>query len=621
MRYSFLNRLMIFSLFKVQTNHDVSLTLLSGKIRISIGKPSAVRAAISFLYNGILEVKYETVKELLEVADYFQIEDLKKACSEYLASVEVNLENCVNLSLLASLYDLDIYSKVYDYVRGHLPEVMGQEETLTLTADSIMAMLNDRALNYVSVEDFFKFIIKWVENDKDGREKYFSEMFCMLDLKKVPKEFLEKTIETYPLVKGSEECTLHLLNFKMKMMAGLLSHDSNKDVILLVGGCGQGQYFHTFLPFFPLSDVISVNNVYGYIIEEDRWTELAPLPYQMRRPLVTYEKDTNCLYVYDSSSGGPIENDVILLFKFNLLEKSWTSVRVNSEVICEDLTIQSIQFCNGRMYLVASGRFADDCATHSAHFEWQSCVLQLNEDMTSCSMKCKLFPRTLKTMMHVCTVDDKYLCILGCKCGTKGTGKQRKMARFLYVDTRTGKKFDFSKGALYEPLMFPMKGELYCTKPGCYRVRKFNFNHKKWVTMKELCLSHPIEEPGRSDYIHTTYKDRFFVFGGKSPATKKQIDNACEYSFTERNWTNIQALPQSLTNSGVIVASIPEEHVRCHIDCPHCMFNTVRSQASYHIEYPEDEDEEEDISYDEEEMYSDYWDDDVYDPMDPLDWY
>ena len=69
------------------------------------------------------------------------------------------------------------------------------------------------------------------------------------------------------------------------------------------------------------------------------------------------------------------------------------------------------------------------------------------------------------------------------------------------------------------------------------------------------------------------------------------------------------------------MASISEEHVRCHIDCPHCMFNTVRSQASYHIECPEDEDEEEDISYDEEEMYSDYWDDDVYDPMDPLDWY
>ena len=54
------------------------------------------------------------------------------------------------------------------------------------------------------------------------------------------------------------------------------------------------------------------------------------------------------------------------------------------------------------------------------------------------------------------------------------------------------------------------------------------------------------------------------------------------------------------------------------------MFNKVRSQ--YHIEYPEDEealsyDEEEIYSDDEEEMYSDYWDDDVYDPMDPLDWY
>ena len=596
---------------------------VAGKIRISVGKPSAIRAAITFLYNGVVEVKYETVKDLLEVADYFQVEDLKKACSDYLASVEVNIENCINMSLLASLYDLDIYGKVYDYVRGHLPEVMQQEETLTLTSESIIGMLNDKALNYVAVEDFFKFIVKWVEYDSEVRHKYFAEMFCALDLKKMSKVYLEKTLEPHPLVTESDECTLHLINFKMKLMAGLVSHDGNQDVILLVGGCGQGQYFHTFLPFFPLSDVISVNNVYGYIVQEDRWTELAPLPYQMRRPLVTYNKQTNNLYVYDGSSGGPIENDLILLFKYNVLEKSWTSVKITSEVLCEDLTVHSLDFCNGRLYMVASGRFADDCATHSAHIEWQTCVLQVCEDMTRCDMKCKLFSRSMKTVINVCTVDDTYLCIMGWKCAAKGTGKTRnnKLARFLYLDARTGKKIDQSKGAFYEPLMFPMKGELYFARPGCYRVRKYNFSVRKWVTLKELFLSHPKEEPSRTDYIYTSYKDRFFVFGGKSPATKKQIDNSCQFSFTDKTWSNITALPQSLTNSGVVVASIPEEHTRCHIDCPHCRFNTVRSQASYHIEYPEDEEEEEDISYDEDEMYSDYWDDDVYDPMDPYDWY
>ena len=535
----------------------------------------------------------------------------------------MNVENCISLSLLASLYDLDIYGKVYDYVRGHLPEVMQQEETLSLTAESIIGMLNDRALNYVSMEDFFRFIVKWVEHEQGVREKYFSEMFCALDLRKVSKEFLEKTVEAYTLVSKSDECTVHLLNFKMKLMAGLLAHEDNRDVILLVGGCGQGQYFHTFLPFFPLSDVISVNNVYGYIVQEDRWTELAPLPYQMRRPLVTYDKQTNCLYVYDSSSGGPIENDVILLFKFSVLEKSWTSVRVSSEILCEDLTVHSIEFCNGRLYIVASGRFADDCATHAAHIEWQACVLQVSEDMSRCDLKCKLFQRNNKTVISVCTVDDKYLCMIGWKCPSKGSGKSRsgKLARFIYLDARSGRKTDMSKGAFYEPLMFAVKGELYFAKPGCYRVRKFNFNTRKWITLKELYLPHPKEEPGRTDYIYTAYKDRFFIFGGKSPATKKQIDNSCQYSFTDKNWTNVQALPQSLTNSGVVVASIPEEHIRCHIDCPHCQFNTVRSQASYHIEYPEDDDEEEDESYEDEELYSDYWDDDAYDPLDQYDWY
>ncbi|CAG2236680.1 unnamed protein product [Mytilus edulis] len=122
---------------------------VSGKVILHIGKLAAIRSAIAFLYVGTVEISYENVRDLLEVAEYFQISDLKQACRDYLFSVEVTVDNCVQICLLCSQYDLDIYNKTYDFLRGHLPEVMKKDDILTLTHDSILAFIMDQTLSYI----------------------------------------------------------------------------------------------------------------------------------------------------------------------------------------------------------------------------------------------------------------------------------------------------------------------------------------------------------------------------------------------------------------------------------------------------------------------------------------
>lgn len=592
----------------------------AGIVHISIGKVSAVRAAITFLYTGTIQLNYGIVKDILEVADYLQIDDLKSACTSYLMAVDINIQNCVHLCLLASLYDLDIYNKVFDYIRGHLPEVMEQEDTLSLTADSVLEMLQDKSLNYVAVSDFYKFIVKWVEYDKKNRQAHFESLFCELDLKRVPQDFLESTVEKSDYVVNSDKCKVHVLNVKMKHMAGLLPDETNTDVILVVGGCGMGQLFHSFfaVPFLPISDIISINHVYGYIISENRWTELAPLPFSMRRPLVAFCNSTNCLYVYDASTGAIIDDNEAYMFKYSVTEKSWTTIHMTLPEPFRDITIQQILMVNNRMYIVASGR---SVGTKSATIpQWMVYLFRVSTDMQNCNVVIPLCARNAKTDVSTCVVEDRYVAVLCSKCGAGGTSRQRtRNVRFFIMDTKTMKQQEHSRGVRHEPYMFAIKNEVFLTKQGCCRYQKFDISTKRWSSGKDILIPHPLEEPGRSDFIYTTYHNELYVFGGKSG--KNLLSSACKYNLDLRKWETLEEAPKAITNSGVVMAKIPSQLVRCHIDCPHCKYMSVRSQATYQIDYPDDDgDEDEDLSYDDDDMYSDFMYDD-YENIPDYDWF
>jgi hypothetical protein len=60
------------------------ITLIAGKVHLQTDKVQAVRAAISYLYTGEPGISKETVEDILEVADYFQIAKLKSYCEDYL---------------------------------------------------------------------------------------------------------------------------------------------------------------------------------------------------------------------------------------------------------------------------------------------------------------------------------------------------------------------------------------------------------------------------------------------------------------------------------------------------------------------------------------------------------
>ncbi|XP_033734127.1 kelch-like protein 11 [Pecten maximus] len=592
----------------------------SGTVQLHIGKPTSVRSALEFLYLGNAEISYENVQELLEVADYFQITELKGACQDYLYSVNINTDNCVRICLMCSLYDLDLYTRAFDFLRGNLPEVMQKEDILSLTHDSVMSLLSDPSLCYVSQSDFFQFIVRWVQFEEEIRLTYFEELFCALNILSISMKFLDEVVEKHKFVNSSEKCRDLVLNMKSKYSAGLVEEDSGtRDVIIVAGGCGHGLYFNNLFHLFPFSESISVSTVYGFIVSEGRWIELAPLPEQMRKPVITYDP-RGYLYVFNTSESN--YDSIFIMYKYNIEEKTWTSFRLQIPDSIKNMFIQNIVSCNSRLYAIISGHMPTPNRTPPVE-EWNTVLLEVKED-TESIVKCYLFKgNATHTQTTSLEVSNRHVCVLAWKHGSKG--KKNPRPKFIMYDTVYEKRIDHSKGAYWDNILVPVENDLLACRMGKITAKKFSFNEKRWKAVKSQVISHLPEDPTRQDFSYHSDGANFYVFGGKDSSTKKLLDSAFMFNFESRKWAKLENMPQALMQSATCHVKMPADHVRCHISCPHCVYHTRKSQAVYDVECPFEEGDDDtdcDYSYDDEDDFaSDHWEDyfDYYDPY--QDWY
>ena len=80
--------------------HDVEIDGFDGK---------AIKSLIDYIYNGSIDISNANVVKLLQGADYFQLQEVKEFCFEFLASI-IASDNCIELLKTAKLYEDDKFA-------------------------------------------------------------------------------------------------------------------------------------------------------------------------------------------------------------------------------------------------------------------------------------------------------------------------------------------------------------------------------------------------------------------------------------------------------------------------------------------------------------------------------
>ena len=177
----------------------------------------AIKVIIDYIYTGSIKINQENVITLLGVADFLQVGDVKKLCFDHLES-SLTVDSCLDVVKAAVLYNNPSpLQQTYDFISDNVDEVIEGDNFKDLSKSDMTSLLKNLNRDKVPEISLYKANISWVKWDQT-RESDFSSLFSLLNLQKLPPQFVTDTIASEPLVKSSTDCLNAVVTYMIPHM-------------------------------------------------------------------------------------------------------------------------------------------------------------------------------------------------------------------------------------------------------------------------------------------------------------------------------------------------------------------------------------------------------------------
>lgn len=168
-----------------------------------------VNKVVVYMYTGKISITTNDVEDILSLADYLCIDNLKRFCALFLRE-NLTTDNCLFIKLLADKFSLqEVCKDAEKFIAPRFADLLLTEEALDLPAEYVVHLLKDSRFNYIREQDLIEFVIRWIDQEREDRIKYFSKLFQCIEPTYLSRTFLksfltEQTIVTAGL--GDECC-------------------------------------------------------------------------------------------------------------------------------------------------------------------------------------------------------------------------------------------------------------------------------------------------------------------------------------------------------------------------------------------------------------------------------
>ena len=312
------------SFFEKLLNTDMKESK-EGIVRLEIFSESAMRNTLEFIYTGRVQILTEdNAQDLIVMADFLLLQKLKSLAEEVLLQ-KLNISNCLHILFFSERYQCaKLVSETKKIILANFITLYAanREEFLNMSGEQIQMWISDDEINVAAEEDVFKIILAWIDHDRSKRMKYFPDLFRLVRLVYVSRDFLYSKIHTNFLVKTYDGC-----------------FDLVEDTLRLIAS--NGFCIPSFVsPRRSLETPVIVVNVHQpfgllqcYSLCEDKWYSLNKQPapgtiafyFNWRRDLVSFRGK---LYVHDvpRSWSKSLETSHSRLFSYDPYSNSWMSL-------------------------------------------------------------------------------------------------------------------------------------------------------------------------------------------------------------------------------------------------------------------------------------------------------
>uniref|UniRef100_A0A1I7TK06 BTB domain-containing protein n=1 Tax=Caenorhabditis tropicalis TaxID=1561998 RepID=A0A1I7TK06_9PELO len=172
------------------------------EINIENIDPLTLEALIEFCYSGLISIDDSNVQDILPAACLLQLHEVQTACCEYLKK-QLDPSNCLGIRAFADTHACkELLSSADEFALKNFSSVIGRDEFLFLTVDSLSSIIRSDRLNAASEEIVFSAVIQWVRHDIPKRKLHLPMLLSHVRLPLCTPKFLVSVVSEEVLVKS-----------------------------------------------------------------------------------------------------------------------------------------------------------------------------------------------------------------------------------------------------------------------------------------------------------------------------------------------------------------------------------------------------------------------------------
>uniref|UniRef100_H3ATV3 Kelch like family member 7 n=1 Tax=Latimeria chalumnae TaxID=7897 RepID=H3ATV3_LATCH len=281
----------------------------SFEVELKDAEPDIIEQLVEFAYTARISVNSNNVQSLLDAANQYQIEPVKKMCVDFLKE-QVDASNCLGISVLAECLDCpELKATADDFIHQHFTEVYKTDEFLQLDVKRVTHLLNQDTLTVRAEDQVYDAAVRWLKYDEPNRQPFMVDILGKVRFPLISKNFLSKTVQAEPLLQDNPEC------LKMVISNLYLTTPVRLQRIIRITWLKYSP--HTFFIVFFGGGVMHTSKAFWY--KDYSWTDIR-CPFEKRRDAASVFWD-NVVYILGGSQLFPIKR----MDCYNVVKDSWYS--------------------------------------------------------------------------------------------------------------------------------------------------------------------------------------------------------------------------------------------------------------------------------------------------------
>ncbi|XP_070317864.1 kelch-like protein 4 isoform X3 [Odocoileus virginianus] len=167
--------------------------------------PNALNSLVQYAYTGVLQLKEDTIENLLAAACLLQLTQVIEVCSNFLIK-QLHPSNCLGIRSFGDAQGCTkLLNVAHRYTMEHFIEVIQNQEFLLLPANEISKLLCSDDINVPDEETIFQALMLWVGHDVQARQQDLAMLLSYIRLPLLPPQLLAD-LENSSMFTGDLEC-------------------------------------------------------------------------------------------------------------------------------------------------------------------------------------------------------------------------------------------------------------------------------------------------------------------------------------------------------------------------------------------------------------------------------